>query len=150
MLDPEPSDEMLVTLAAYGLTSSLSFQARSSILRSLLELDESKGAKEAKALIGTIVKEANRNAIIHGQVFVAGSHHLRFIYRKTDDSLSAKCIEVDCDSMQKRASTLRQNIIRLQELLSVPDDLLHEFGRISQMLAIKSAMSPRPPNSKNS
>jgi 2-keto-3-deoxy-galactonokinase len=149
MLDPEPSDEMVVTLAAYGLfmvnwslletiievaimkrlelnplegnivTSSLSFQARSSILRSLLELDESKEAREAKTLIGTIVKEANRNAIIHGQVFVAGSHHLRFIYRKTDDSLSAKCIEVDCDSMQKRATSLRQNIVRLQVCIDV-------------------------------
>lgn len=180
MPDPEVSEEMLVTLAAYGLfmlnwslletvievaiakrlelhplegnivTSSLAFQARSSILRSLLELDASKEAKEAQTLIGTIVKEANRNAIIHGQVFVAGSHHLRFIYRKTDNSLSAKCIEVDADSMQKRATNLKENVIRLQDLLSVSNDLLHEFGKISQILAIKSATSPKPPNSKNS
>jgi hypothetical protein len=154
MLDPEPSDEMVVTLAAYGLfmlnwslletvievaimkrlqlrplegnivTSSLTFQARSSILRSLLEVDASKEAKEAQGLIKTIVQEASRNAIAHGQVFVAGSHHLRFIHRKTDNAISAKCIEVDADSMQKRASTLKENIIRLQELLSVSDDLM--------------------------
>lgn len=172
MLDPEPSDEMLVTLAAYGLfminwslfetvievaimkrlqlhplegnivTSSLTFQARSNILRSLLELDVSKEAKEAQKLISTVVQEAKRNAIAHGQVFVAGSHHLRFIHRKTDAAISAKCIEVDADSMQKRASTLRENIIRLQELLSVSDDLMHEFGNISQRLAIKPVTSP--------
>jgi hypothetical protein len=174
------SDEMTVTLAAYGLfmlnwslletvievaimkrlelhplegnivTSSLSFQARSSILRSLLELDVGKEAKEAQRLIGTIVQEANRNAIIHGQVFVAGSHHLRFIHRKTDSGISAKCIEVDSDSMQQRATALKENIVRLQELLSVPDDLLHEFGLISQKLVIKSATSPKPPKSRNS
>jgi hypothetical protein len=113
-------------------------------------LDATKEAKEAQGLINTIVQEANRNAIIHGQVFVAGSHHLRFIHRKTETTISAKCIEVDSDSMQKRASTLKENIIRLQELLSVSDDLLHEFGMISQRLAIKSATSPKPPNSKNS
>jgi hypothetical protein len=180
MLDPEPSDEMLVTLAAYGLfmlnwslletvievaimkrlelhplegnivTSGLNFQARSSILRSLLSLDESKESKEARQLINTIVTEANRNAIIHGQVFVAGHHHLRFIHRKTADVISAKCIEVDADSMQKRASILRDNITRLQSLLSVSDELLHGFGNISQRLAIKSATLPQLPNSKNS
>jgi hypothetical protein len=180
MLDPEPSDEMLVTLAAYGLfmlnwslletvievaiakrlelhplegnivTSSLAFQSRSSILRSLLDLDTRKEAKEAQKLINTIVQEANRNAIIHGQVFVAGSHHLRFIHRKANDAISAKCIEVDSDSMRERANSLKEHIVRLQELLSISDDALHEFGLISQKLAIKSATSPKPPNSKNS
>ncbi len=120
---PDIPDEMAITLAAYGLfmlnwslletvievaimkrlelhplegaivTSSLSFQARASILRSFLALDPKPEAKEAIKVINTTTQEASRNAIIHGQVFAEGET-LSFVYRKVDQGLTAKRITV--------------------------------------------------------
>ena len=160
---------MLVTLAAYGLfmvnwslfetiievaiqkrlelhpiegniiTSSLQFQARSGILRSLLALDKSAEAAEASKLIGTMVTDANRNAIIHGHVHVNGDHELKFVHRKAAEKLSATSVVVDMNSMQLRASKLRISIMKLQSLLSVSNVDMQEFGNIGQILANKSS-----------
>jgi hypothetical protein len=160
-------DEMVVTLAAYGLfmlnwslletvmevaimkrlelhplegtivTASLGFQARSSILRSFLALDTSSESKDAIKVINTATQEANRNMIIHGQVFAEGET-LSFVYRKVNQGLTAKRITVDSTSMLQRASRLKGSVVRLQSLLSISDDDLHEFGNISQRLAVSS------------
>jgi hypothetical protein len=170
-------DAMVVTLAAYGLfmlnwslletvlevaimkrlelhplegtivTASLGFQARASILRSFLVLDASPESKDAIKVINTATQEANRNMIIHGQVFAEGET-LSFVYRKVDQGLTAKRIKVDSTSMLQRASRLKESIIRLQSLLSISDDDLHEFGNIGQRLAIGSETLSNPPNSK--
>jgi hypothetical protein len=172
-------ETMVVTLAAYGLfmlnwslletvievaiakrvelhplegniiTASLGFQARASILRSFLALDTRQEAKDAIKVIDTATVEANRNTIIHGQVFAEGET-LSFVYRKVDHGLTAKRITVDSASMLERAGKLKENIIKLQSLLSISDDDLHEFGKIGQIAAVKAETSPRPPNSKNS
>jgi hypothetical protein len=95
-------EAMIVTLASYGLfmlnwslletvlevaiakrvdlhplegnivTASLGFQARASILRSFLALDTRQESKDAIKVIDTATQEANRNTIIHGQVFAEG------------------------------------------------------------------------------
>jgi hypothetical protein len=172
-------DTMVVTLASYGLfmlnwslletvievaiakrlelhalegnivTASLGFQARASILRSFLALDTGTNSKEAIKVINDATQEANRNAIIHGQVFAEGET-LSFVYRKVDHGLTAKRITVDSTSMLERAGKLKESIIRLQSLLSISDDDLHEFGKIGQIAAMRAGTSPKPPNSKNS
>ncbi len=176
---PDIPDEMAITLAAYGLfmlnwslletvievaimkrlelhplegaivTSSLSFQARASILRSFLALDPKPEAKEAIKVINTTTQEASRNAIIHGQVFAEGET-LSFVYRKVDQGLTAKRITVDSVLMLQRATNLRESIVRLQFLLAISNDDLHEFGKITQRLAISAETSPKPPSSKTS
>ena len=172
-------DEMAITLAAYGLfmlnwslletvlevaiakrvalhplegniiTASLGFQARASILRSFLALDTSQESKDAIKAIDTVTTETNRNTIIHGQVFAEGET-LSFVYRRVDHGLTAKRITVDSTSMLQRASKLRESIVKLQTLLSISDDDLHEFGKIGQIAAMRAETSPKPPNSKNS
>jgi hypothetical protein len=167
----EIPENMIVTLASYGLfminwslletvievaiskqaemhplegsimTASLGFQARASILRSLLALDASQEAKDAIKEINLATQEANRNLIIHGQVFAEGES-LIFVHRKVDQSLTAKRVVVNSETMLQRASKLKESIMRIQSLLSIADDDLHEFGKISQMLAIKAETSP--------
>jgi hypothetical protein len=167
------SDRMLVTLAAYGLfminwslletvlevaiakrvdlhplegtiiTCGLNFQSRASILRSFLALDQTQDSKDAIALINTITQEASRNAIIHGQVFVHGET-LMFVHRRTDQSLIAKTVSLDSDAMSEKGTRLKESIIKLQSLLSVSEEDLHEFGNISLILANRSATSPKP------
>jgi hypothetical protein len=166
---PEASPDMIATLAGYGLfmvnwslfeatievaiqkrlelhpiegnivTGGLAFLSRSSILRSLLALDDTDDAKEASTLINSMVNDANRNAIIHGIVHVGGDHTLKFVHRKTANKLTAKSVIVDKDSMLSRASTLRKSIEKLQSLLSVSNEELQEFGNIGQLLANKSS-----------
>jgi hypothetical protein len=111
-------EAMIVTLASYGLfmlnwsletvlevaiakrvdvhplegniiTASLGFQARASILRSFLALDTRQESKDAIKVIDTATQEANRNTIIHGQVFAEGET-LSFVHRKVDHELTAK------------------------------------------------------------
>jgi hypothetical protein len=172
-------DAMVVTLASYGLfmlnwslletvlevaiakrvgllslegsiiTSSLGFQARASILRSFLALDNSQESKDAIKEINTATQEANRNIIIHGQVFAEGES-LSFVHRRVDQSITAKRVIVDSATMLQRASKLKECIMRIQSLLSISDDDLHEFGNISQRLAISAETSPKPPSSKTS
>lgn len=172
-------EAMVVTLASYGLfmlnwslletvlevaiakrvalhplegniiTASLGFQARASILRSFLALDSNQEAKDAIKVIDAATAEANRNTIIHGQVFAEGET-LSFVYRRVDHELTAKRITVNSASMLQRASKLKESIVKLQSLLSISDDDLREFAKIGQLAAIKAETSPRPPNSKNS
>jgi hypothetical protein len=131
-------DTMVVTLASYGLfmlnwslletvlevaiakrvelhplegniiTASLGFQARASILRSFLALDTRQESKDAIKVIDTATTEANRNMIIHGQVFAEGET-LSFVYRKVDHGLTAKRITVDSTSMLERAGKLKES-----------------------------------------
>jgi hypothetical protein len=175
----EIPDAMIVTLASYGLfmlnwslletvlevaiakrvglhplegtivTASLGFQARASILRSFLALDASQESKDAIKEINTATQEANRNIIIHGQVFADGER-LSFVHRRVDQSLTAKRVVVDSSSMLERARKLKESVIKIQTLLSVSDDDLHEFGNINQNLAFSLETSPTPPNSKTS
>jgi hypothetical protein len=170
---------MILTLAAYGLfmlnwslletvlevaimkrlelhplegtivTASLGFQSRASILRSFLALDTTQESKDAIKEINTATQEANRNTIIHGQVFAEGET-LSFVHRRVDQGLTAKRVIVDSTSMLQRASRLKESVIRIQSLLSISDDDLHEFGNIGQRLAISSETSPSPPSSKTS
>jgi hypothetical protein len=172
-------DEMIMTLASYGLfmlnwslletvlevaiakrvglhslegniiTASLGFQARASILRSFLALDSSPESKDAIKVINAATQEANRNIIIHGQVFAEGET-LSFVHRKVDQGLTAKRVTVDSTSMLQRASRLKDSVVRLQSLLSISDDDLHEFGNIGQRLAIGTETLPSPPSSKTS
>src|ERR1700733_3967869 len=150
----EIPENMIVTLASYGLfminwslletvievaiskrvemhplegsimTASLGFQARASILRSLLALDASQEAKDAIKEINLATQEANRNLIIHGQVFAEGES-LIFVHRKVDQSLTAKRVIVNSETMLQRASKLKESIMRIQSLLSIADDDLH-------------------------
>jgi hypothetical protein len=170
---------MVVTLASYGLfmlnwslletvievaiakrlelyplegnivTASLGFQARANILRTFLALDTRQESKDAIKAIETAAQEANRNTIIHGQVF-AEDENLSFVHRKVADGLTAKRVTVNSDSMLERASKLKDNTVRLQSLLAISDDDLREFSKIGQIAAIKAETSPRQPNSKNS
>lgn len=172
-------DTMVVTLAAYGLfmlnwslletvievaiqkrlelhplegtivTASLGFQARASILRSILSLYNTQEAKDAIKEINTATQEANRNHIIHGQVFAEGET-LSFLYRKVDHGLTAKRITVNSTSMLERASKLKDSVIKLQSLLSISDEDLHEFAKIGQIAVVKAETSPKPPSSKTS
>jgi hypothetical protein len=122
---------------------------RASILRSFLALDTRQEAKDAIKVIDTATIEANRNTIIHGQVFADGET-LSFVYRKVDHGLTAKRITADSASMLERAGKLKENIIKLQSLLSISDDDLHEFGNIGQIAAVKAETSASRPNSKSS
>jgi hypothetical protein len=116
------------------VTASLGFQARASILKSFLALDTSDQSKEAIKVITAATDDANRNWIIHGQVFAEGET-LTFVYRKVGHTLTAKKITLNADSMREKASRLRQHIVQLQSLLSISDGDLHEFGRIGIMAA---------------
>jgi hypothetical protein len=139
----------LYPLEANIVTASLGFQSRVSILRSFLALDNRPEAKEALKVIETATNEANRNTIIHGQVFAEGET-LSFVHRKVAHELTAKRITVDSDSMLERASKLKNSVIKLQSLLPVSDDEMHEFSKIGQIAAIKAETSPKAPSSKNS
>jgi hypothetical protein len=67
--------------------------------------------------------------IIHGQVFAEGET-LTFVYRKVDQTLTAKRIVVDSTTMLQRVSKLKDGIIKLQSLRSISDDDLHEFSKL--------------------
>jgi hypothetical protein len=131
------------------ITASLGFQARASILRSFLALDTRQESKDAIKVIDAAAQEANRNTIIHGQVFAEGET-LSFVYRKINRELTAQRITVDSTSMLARASKLKDSIIKLQSLLAISDDDLREFSKIGQITASKAETSPSPPSSKNS
>jgi hypothetical protein len=164
---PDVSELMITTLAGYGLfmlnwslletvievgimqrvglhplegaiiTSSLGFQARSNILKSFLALDtKNEQSKEAIKVLTTAAGDANRNTIIHGQVFVEGES-LTFVFRKTGQTFTARKITLDSDAMREKAARLKDHIVRLQSLLSISDDDLHEFGRIGVIAASK-------------
>jgi hypothetical protein len=62
-----------------------------------------------------------------------------------DQSLTAKRVTVDSNSMLERAHKLKESVVKIQSLLSISDDDLHEFGNISQNLAIRDETSPKPP-----
>jgi hypothetical protein len=119
------------------VTSSLGFQARASILKSFLALDTSEQSKAAIKVITAATDDANRNTIIHGQVFLEGES-LTFVFRKTGHTFTAKKITLDSDTMREKASRLRDHVVKLQSLLSVSDDDLHEFGRIGMIAASKA------------
>jgi hypothetical protein len=119
------------------ITASLGFQARSNILKSFLALDTSEQSKEAIKVLTAAADDANRNMIIHGQVFPEGDS-LTFVFRKVGHKLTAKKITLDSDSMREKASRLREHIVKLQSLLSISDDEMHEFGRIGIIAASKS------------
>ena len=169
-------EAMIVTLASYGLfmlnwslletvlevaiakridvhplegniiTASLGFQARASILRSFLALDTRQESKDAIKVIDTATQEANRNTIIHGQVFAEGKT-LSFVHRKVDHGLTAKRVTANSASMLERAGKLKESIIKLQSLLSISDEQLHEFSKIGQIAAMRSETVARPKQS---
>jgi hypothetical protein len=119
------------------ITSSLGFQARANILKSFLSLDASEQSKEAIKVITAAADDANRNMIIHGQVFAEGER-LTFVFRKIGNTFTAKKITLDSDSMREKASRLKDHVVRLQSLLSISDDDLHEFGKIGMIAASKA------------
>lgn len=118
------------------VTASLGFQTRFSILKSFLALDKSEQSKEAVKVLTAAADDANRNTIIHGHVFPEGDS-LTFVLRKTGNSFTAKKITLDSVSMREKASRLREHIVKLQSILSVSDDDLHEFGKIGIIAASK-------------
>jgi hypothetical protein len=118
------------------ITSSLGFQARSNILKSLLALDAGEQSEAAIKVVTAAADDANRNMIIHGQVFAEGES-LTFVFRKTGHTFTAKKITLDSDAMREKAGRLKDHVVKLQSLLSISDDDLHEFGKIGMIAASK-------------
>jgi hypothetical protein len=130
------------------VTPGLQIERRASILRSLLAIHGEK-FKETITLINQVVAQAKRNSIIHGHVFFGGDgKEIKFVQRNTDQKLTAKSVSFDAKAMLAHAASLREKIVRLQELLSISNSDLEEFAKVGLILTNKSETSHKQPNSK--
>jgi hypothetical protein len=128
------------------VSPNLGFQAKLSILQSLLNLEADKNAPTLAAL-ASISNMAGRNSIIHGHVHI-GDDWIEFIKVDVKTKITAKKKRFENYAFEDHLHELYNLIEQAQRLLGISDDDLEIIPNIGKSLASKSATSPSPPSAK--
>lgn len=125
---------------------NLGFQAKLSILRSLLSLDKDKN-QEILSTLTKITNIAGRNAIMHGHVDI-GEDWIEFIKIEVRTELTAKKRRFENDQFHDHLVELEANLTKVQRLLGLSNEDLMIIENIGKSLASKTSTSPSPPSAK--